>query len=261
MAIYGYPQFSGFGASAGMGANPFSMNQGMMGMGGMGVMGSMSTGIGAGVSVGMGNQPGMGGMGQTGMGGMGQTGMGGMSQTGMMVQMAGMGGMGQTSMGTQIGSSQFGVDQMYGYGAASAGRGVPQVSQAPQQQLSSSAGGYGAQAGYMGGYVGASQGMIGGAAISKLDNAGPDGANLFIYHLPPEYTDMDLAATFAPFGNVISAKVFVDKVTNQSKCFGFVSYDSPESAHASIQSMNGFQIGNKRLKVQLKRPKETGRPY
>jgi len=33
------------------------------------------------------------------------------------------------------------------------------------------------------------------------------------------------------------------------------------SAQAAIQSMNGFQIGMKRLKVQLKRPKDASRPY
>ena len=50
-------------------------------------------------------------------------------------------------------------------------------------------------------------------------------------------------------GNVISSKVFIDRATNQSKCFGFVSFDNPTSAQAAIGAMNGFQIGMKRLKV------------
>lgn len=91
---------------------------------------------------------------------------------------------------------------------------------------------------------------------------GPAGANLFIYHLPIDLTDADLATAFNPFGNVISAKVYVDRYTGESKGFGFVSYDSIMSAELAIEQMNGFQIGNKRLKVQHKRvshrPPQTG---
>ncbi|PKA64997.1 Flowering time control protein FCA [Apostasia shenzhenica] len=90
---------------------------------------------------------------------------------------------------------------------------------------------------------------------------GPPGANLFIYNIPQEYGDQELSNAFQRFGRVLSAKVFVDKTTGVSKCFGFVSYDSPAAAQAAISVMNGFQLGRKKLKVQLKRDNKQSKPY
>ncbi|XP_010244650.1 PREDICTED: RNA-binding protein BRN1-like [Nelumbo nucifera] len=90
---------------------------------------------------------------------------------------------------------------------------------------------------------------------------GPPGANLFIYHIPQEFGDHELAKAFQPFGRVLSAKVFVDKATGVSKCFGFVSYDSPTEAQSAITMMNGRQLSGKKLKVQLKRDNKQNKPY
>ncbi|XP_055648899.1 CUGBP Elav-like family member 4 isoform X32 [Falco peregrinus] len=65
----------------------------------------------------------------------------------------------------------------------------------------------------------------------------------------------------AAYGQISQAFPQPPPMIPQQQREGFVSFDNPASAQAAIQAMNGFQIGMKRLKVQLKRPKDANRPY
>lgn len=80
---------------------------------------------------------------------------------------------------------------------------------------------------------------------------GPPGANLFVFHIPNEWTDSHLAAVFAPFGVILSATIAKGKA-GRNKGYGFVSYDNPCSAANAVQNMNGYMTLNKRLKVTVK---------
>ena len=100
--------------------------------------------------------------------------------------------------------------------------------------------------------------QLSGEGFSSSYREGPPGANLFVYHLPQQVNDDDLMTLFMPFGQIISANVYVDKNTGESKGFGFVSYANCENAERAIYMMNGFQIENKRLKVQHKKQKWRG---
>ncbi|EAN34439.1 RNA recognition motif family protein [Theileria parva strain Muguga] len=84
---------------------------------------------------------------------------------------------------------------------------------------------------------------------------GPPGANLFVFHVPANWNDLDLVEHFKHFGNVISARVQRDSA-GRNRGFGFISYDNPQSAVVAIKNMNGFSVGGKYLKVQLKKGEE-----
>ncbi|XP_065185941.1 CUGBP Elav-like family member 3-B [Sycon ciliatum] len=83
---------------------------------------------------------------------------------------------------------------------------------------------------------------------------GPEGCNIYINNLPAYFMDFHLCQLFLNFGEVVSAKVFIDKYTYQSQCFGFVSFANRQSASQAISTMNGWILSDgSKLQVSLKR--------
>lgn len=83
---------------------------------------------------------------------------------------------------------------------------------------------------------------------------------LFVGSLPYSTTDDDLKALFAEFGEVISAKVIIDRDTNRSKGFGFVEFDDDAAAKAAIDKLNNSEIGGRTIVVNEARPQEPRAP-
>ncbi|KAL3320853.1 Polyadenylate-binding protein 4 [Cichlidogyrus casuarinus] len=72
--------------------------------------------------------------------------------------------------------------------------------------------------------------------------------NIFIKNLDKSITSSELYDTFEQFGKILSCKLAIDDKGN-SKGFGFVHYETEESAQKAIAYVNGKEIRNRLLYV------------
>ena len=79
---------------------------------------------------------------------------------------------------------------------------------------------------------------------------------LFVGNLPYETTDQDLASFFGQAGTVTSASVVINKFNNRSKGFGFVEMASEDEAKKAIETLNGQELGGRKIIVSEARPRE-----
>lgn len=89
---------------------------------------------------------------------------------------------------------------------------------------------------------------------------GPPGANVFIFHIPNEWSENDLLTNFGRYGNILSSRIASDRESGRNRGFGFVSYDNVQAAINAVQGMNGFSVAGKRLKVHIKKGEEAFAP-
>lgn len=80
--------------------------------------------------------------------------------------------------------------------------------------------------------------------------------NLYISNLSYNITDADLKELFAEYGEIVSAKVIMDRETGRSRGFGFVELSDDELAKKAIEELNQASYDGKVINITEARPRE-----
>ncbi|KAI4300539.1 hypothetical protein L6164_033907 [Bauhinia variegata] len=78
-----------------------------------------------------------------------------------------------------------------------------------------------------------------------------EAGRLFVGNLPYSMTSSQLAEIFGEAGNVVTAEIVYDRVTDRSRGFAFVTMGSVEDAKEAIRMFDGSQFGGRTAKVNF----------
>jgi len=84
--------------------------------------------------------------------------------------------------------------------------------------------------------------------------------NIYVGNLPYNITDDELRAAFAPYGEVSSAKIIMDKFSGRSKGFGFVEMSNDSEAQEAIKNLDNSEMKGRNLRVNQAKPRTDSRP-
>ena len=79
--------------------------------------------------------------------------------------------------------------------------------------------------------------------------------NLFVANISNTVKAEALKALFSEFGQVSSCKIIGDKLTGESKGFGFVDMDNDNQALEAIRKLTNAEFFGRKLVVSKARPK------
>jgi RNA recognition motif-containing protein len=83
---------------------------------------------------------------------------------------------------------------------------------------------------------------------------------IYVGNLPYTATNEQLTHLFAAFGDVTEAVVVLDRVSGQSKGFGFVEMADSTAARTAIAELNGTMLDDRAIRVSeaQARPERPG---
>ncbi len=79
--------------------------------------------------------------------------------------------------------------------------------------------------------------------------------NIFVRNLDPTTTETQLKDLFAAYGSVETIAIVKDRDTNGPRGFAFVEMTDAAEAKAAIESLNGFRLNDRAMRLNEARPK------
>jgi len=79
--------------------------------------------------------------------------------------------------------------------------------------------------------------------------------NIYVGNLSYDTTEGQLQGLFSVHGEISSVKIITDHYTGRSKGFGFVEMNDANAADSAIQALNGSEVQNRQIVVNLAKPK------
>jgi RNA recognition motif-containing protein len=86
------------------------------------------------------------------------------------------------------------------------------------------------------------------------------GNRLYVSNLSYQTTETELQEHFQQCGTVSSVQIVLDRETNRSRGFGFITMGSDAEAEAAIEQLNGQSLDGRSLRVSEARPREERPP-
>lgn len=77
---------------------------------------------------------------------------------------------------------------------------------------------------------------------------------LFVGNLPWSLTEDQLTEMFSQYGELVSVKLIIDKMSGRSKGIAFVEFATEEMAAQAMEAANGMEVDGRALVVNVARP-------
>lgn len=84
--------------------------------------------------------------------------------------------------------------------------------------------------------------------------------NIYVGNLPYSLTEDELKAAFSQFGEVSSVNIIMDRMSGQSKGFGFVEMPDNSEADEAIKALNESALNGRNIRVNQARPRGERSP-